>query len=373
MIRGLIFSLFLLIASALSSCGGGGGASGDSGYTPHVVVSAAGVVGGNVMPIVVDSGPAGGNNNSVNVPYVSVTICAPGTNTCQTVDHIILDTGSTGLRFIASALDQSILNALPQRKINGVNLNECLNFVNSSVWGSIRTADIQLAQESKISSLAIQVIGDPNYPTAPNSCTNLQNTVAAFGGNGILGVSITQEDCGAACTVTTLHGSSNLYYTCSSSSVNSCSNHSGVPLANQLQNPVTQLAGDNNGVGIKLPIVPSSGASVANGYLVLGINSQANNQLSGTNYPLDSNGNLSVTYTNRNNQTSTYTGFLDSGSNALLFTDSITQCGGGITGFYCPNPSADLIPKPMPTPPPSIESQFVSERLSTNPSAVSSI
>ena len=341
MTRGWPIGVLLCIATFISGCGGGG-ASGDSGNTPHVVVSAAGVVGGNVMPIVVDSGPAGGNSNSVNVPYVSVTICAPGTNVCQTVDHIIVDTGSTGLRFIASALDQSILNALPQRQINGVNLNECLNFVNSSIWGSIRTADIQLAQESKISSLAIQIIADPSYRTAPTSCTNLQKTVAAFGGNGILGVSVTQEDCGAACTVTTLHGSSNIYYTCSSSSINSCSNHSGVPLTSQLQNPVTQLAGDNNGIEIKLPSVPSSGASVVNGYLVLGINSQSNNQLSGTSYPLDSSGNLSVTYTNRNNQTNVYTGFLDSGSNALLFTDSITQCGGGITGFYCPNPSLSL-------------------------------
>ena len=34
---------------------------------------------------------------------------------------------------------------------------------------------------------------------------------------------------------------------------------------------------------------------------------------------------------------------------------------------------AERMPKPTPTPPPSIESQFVSDRLSTNPSAVSSI
>ena len=35
--------------------------------------------------------------------------------------------------------------------------------------------------------------------------------------------------------------------------------------------------------------------------------------------------------------------------------------------------SAERMPNPIPTPPPSIESQFVSDRLSTSPSAVSSI
>ena len=35
--------------------------------------------------------------------------------------------------------------------------------------------------------------------------------------------------------------------------------------------------------------------------------------------------------------------------------------------------SAERMPKPIPTPPPSILSQFVSDRLSTSPSAVSSM
>ena len=336
----LFYSSFITLAFLLSSCGGGG-SSADSNNLSRVVVSETSVVGANVMPIVVDSGPAGGNNNAVNVPFVTVTICAPGTTICQTVDHIILDTGSTGLRFISSVLNQSLLNALPQRKINGVNLNECLNFVNSSIWGSVRTADIRLAQESQINSLAVQIIGDPAYPNIPTSCTNTQDTVATFGGNGILGVSVTQEDCGIGCTFTQNLGiSSNIYYTCSTNT--NCINRQGIPLLSQIQNPVTQMTVDNNGVLIKLPNIPKSGASGVNGYLVLGIKSQSNNQLTGIRYPLDANGNFNFSYTNRSNQTSVYTGFLDSGSNAILFTDAITQCNGNSAGFYCPTPALNL-------------------------------
>src|ERR1700693_3503730 len=65
--------------------------------------------GQNVAPIVVNAGPA---NFYANGAFASVTVCVPGTSTCQTIDGVLVDTGSSGLRVLSSALTV----ALPQQK-----------------------------------------------------------------------------------------------------------------------------------------------------------------------------------------------------------------------------------------------------------------
>src|SRR5690242_9628851 len=55
----------------------------------------------NVLPITVNAGPT---NNALNQPFASVTICVPGTSNCQTIGGILIDTGSSGLRVLASAV-----------------------------------------------------------------------------------------------------------------------------------------------------------------------------------------------------------------------------------------------------------------------------
>src|SRR5271154_3674844 len=47
--------------------------------------------GTNSVPLIVD-----GYEMVPDVGYISVTICVPGTTTCQTIDHIDVDTGSVG-------------------------------------------------------------------------------------------------------------------------------------------------------------------------------------------------------------------------------------------------------------------------------------
>ena len=47
-------------------------------------------------------------NSYPNKPCVSVTVCSPGTSTCQTISDILLDTGSTGLRIFKSLLTASL-------------------------------------------------------------------------------------------------------------------------------------------------------------------------------------------------------------------------------------------------------------------------
>ena len=61
------------------------------------------VPGDNVMAVSV-AGVHCGGSPYVNEPCVEVTVCEPGTSTCATVDNVLLDTGSYGLRLFAQAL-----------------------------------------------------------------------------------------------------------------------------------------------------------------------------------------------------------------------------------------------------------------------------
>src|SRR5271157_3560515 len=94
---------FLILALALvTGCGGSGGSSSSSsggGGNPPTT-------GNNVLAITVN-GP-GLNNSYPNEPCVSVTICTPGTTTCQTINDILLDTGDQGLRIFKQALNVSL-------------------------------------------------------------------------------------------------------------------------------------------------------------------------------------------------------------------------------------------------------------------------
>ncbi|OIQ91399.1 hypothetical protein GALL_266730 [mine drainage metagenome] len=309
------WAVIVAAALALAACGSGGGGSGGS--------AAAGNTNSNLLPIVVDAGPA----NTVNVPFVSVTICAPGGSNCQTIDHVILDTGSTGLRIMSSVLNASLAQALSQQKSGSSPLAECVQFADGYVWGPVKTADVALGGEAPLKSLALQVIGDPNYNNVPSDCSNTgpaENSVQAFGGNGILGVAVFQQDCGAACAQAATPAT---YYACTGASCQAVA----VPLAQQVQNPVGLLPSDNNGVVIDLPTVAATGAATAAGSLYLGIGTEADNALGSAKvYALDSSGNFTTVFNGQR-----YAGsFVDSGSNALYFPDgSTTVCS---SGFYCP-------------------------------------
>lgn len=289
---------------------------------------------GNVAPVVVDSGPAG-VNGVINVPFVSVTLCAPGTSTCQTIDHVLVDTGSYGLRIIApGVLDASL--ALPAVIGPGGNpVGECAQFVSFVLWGSVRLADVKIAGETA-PSLPVQLAADANFASAPSGCGGALNSVAALGANGILGVGPLNRDCGAPCATLASNG---YYYECTSTN---CSG-TAMPLASQVSNPVAAFATDsngvahNNGIALVMPSVPAGGATTLTGALIFGIDTEANNNIgSATVYAADSSGNITTTYNNVPLNAS----FLDSGSNALFFSDStIPQCSAssGFSGFYCPN------------------------------------
>ncbi len=319
----------------LAGCGGGGSSS---TTTPNTITTS----GSNVASISVNLGPDGNYANGV---FTSVTVCVPGTSTCQTIGNVLVDTGSYGLRIVSSLLTIT----LPQQtNSSGAPVVECTQFLEAYTWGPVQTADVEIASE-KASSLPIQVLSDTDYP-APTSCSDVSggasaDTVANLGANGILGVGLFPQDCGSVCVAASPGVSTppDAYYACPSSGCQP----TWEALADQLQNPVTLFATDNNGVIVELPDV-SGVAATLSGSLVFGIGTESNNTLgSATVYTVEGGsdpepGNFNTTFNG-----ASYAGeaFIDSGSNGYFFPDSsITQCApsSGADGFYCPSGTVNL-------------------------------
>ena len=115
----------LCLCLTLAACGGGGGGGSSSSSGSSGSGGGGGGTGTptltNFATVIIDGGPADvvAQGGAYNEPFVSVTLCAPGSTTnCQTIDHVLLDTGSVGLRMEASALNASLLSAL--KGVDGV-------------------------------------------------------------------------------------------------------------------------------------------------------------------------------------------------------------------------------------------------------------
>lgn len=290
--------------------------------------------GNNVMAITAGGGPAG----IANGVFTNVTVCSPGSaSNCATVGGILVDTGSTGLRILSSALPAGF--TLPrQTTAAGDPVGECFQFLDGFTWGPVETADVHLSAESA-NSIPIQIIADPSFSSVPAACSSTgtpEQDVASLGANGILGVSNFVQDCGPACAATGA-GNPGLYYSCPAAGCNQIAQ----ALPQQVVHPVSAFATDNNGVIMELPAISSSGAVNTNGSLVFGIGTQPNNGLAGASVLMvDSIGNITTLFKSQSFPKS----FIDSGSNGLFFLDSTTT---GIpvckdNPFYCPSSTQNL-------------------------------
>jgi hypothetical protein len=155
------------------------------------------VSGPNVVPLIVNQGSPG--SNSVDEPFISVTVCVPGTSQCQTIDNILVDTSSTGLRIMSSVLTGVTLPT--QTTTSGGTLVECEEFGGEYQWGSVRLGDLQLGGEVA-PNLPVHVVGDPQFTSVPTECSSSgppQLTPAELGANGLFGISTFVYDCGTAC------------------------------------------------------------------------------------------------------------------------------------------------------------------------------
>lgn len=306
--------LTLLLSLALAACGGGG-SNGTTSPAPQSAPATPVALEANAVKITVEAGPG----NNVNLPYVTLTICAPGTTTCKIIDHILVDTGSTGLRLLASALTDVNLSA----QSSGANpaVWECAQFLNFVAWGPVKLTDITIG-EKRAASMPMQLV-----ETTGSGCNNaaLSATSASdLGANGILGVGLFTND-------------GQLYYNCAQPS-SVCKIN--VATSSQVQNPVSRFATDNNGVLLQLPAVASTGAARIEGQMIFGVDTQSNNQLGAARVvQTNSVGYFSTTYKG----TVLPNSYIDSGSNGLYFDDpSLSPCSSN-AGFYCPSSPQNLV------------------------------
>jgi Protein of unknown function (DUF3443)/Protein of unknown function (DUF2844) len=289
----------------------------------------------NVQSISVNGGPVHGVIYP-NGAFTSVMLCERGTSTCKTVNGILVDTGSYGLRVLRSALSGIDLKPIRSK---GNTLNECVSFLNGSfVWGTVALADVKIAGEAA-HGVPVQVVADPKFEI-PASCSNGgtdEDNQAALGANGILGIGPEPFDCGLPCASGVVPPVP-AYYFCSSSGACaptfvSCGAECNDRAPNhQVTNPIILFPTDNNGVILHFPTVSHEAAPRFNGSMIFGINTRSNNRVGkATVFTLNSSDNFTTTF---EGQTLT-SSFIDSGSNAYFFPSAIKTCSD-LTSFYCP-------------------------------------
>jgi hypothetical protein len=351
MVRKLTSIGLIQVLLILGGCG--------SGSSGSVVTSGGGSTGsgsggggapGNVVAMTVDAGPTPSQADA-DTPFITVTVCSHGSTTnCVQIPNVEVDTGSYGLRIISTTLTSSFIASLTQESAsNGNPLVECTQFVDGYSWGPIMTADVQVGGESA-SNIPIQVMGDSSFeseiPAGCSSTGSEEDTVAAFGANGIIGVGPFAQDCGSGCVLSNANYAADpWYYACPAggTSTSDCQ-ATGPALDQQVTNPVAYFtaSGDDNGVIIELPSVPDpNGAATATGSLIFGIGTQSNNGLgSATVLTADDSGDITTTYDGANLPDS----YFDTGSNAYYFdagnTSQLPDCpssggtgSGGSSGF----------------------------------------
>ncbi len=321
-------TLISISLALLGACVGGNGAPPAGGAVAPPTL--------NVLAVTVDAGPAAATGQ-INHPYVTVHLCAAGSKTaCADIDHVLLDTGSTGLRLVGSVLAAKALSLSFVTDAQGQTMAECAGFGGGQVWGPVALADVTLAGEVA-TKLPIQVMDDTGSgPALPASCgatRPLLSGVAAFGSNGVLGVGVLATDCGPACAGSAPPA---VYYGCPSGGA--CSVAS-VALAAQVQNPVTLFPADNNGVIVNLPnLQNANGDPTVSGELVFGLATQADNALPLTGLTVlgtDTDGKFTASF---NGDPTVYKALIDSGAAWIsLYDPSIAACQSGrFSGFYCP-------------------------------------
>lgn len=268
-----------------------------------------------------------------NRPFVQVTVCEPNSPNCQTIDDILLDTGSSGLRLLASALDPR-LSFPAVTDDSGRQVGHCTIFGGGqqASWGAVRKADLKLgAMEAR--DLSVEIVNEPAFTPVPGDCRNrAQRVTEDFGFNGVLGIGMVDSLCGSACE----NGipSHPLYYGCNDSA---CAG-TRLPINRQVRNPIVLFASDyNNGSALTFPRVESGSTEPVVGTITFGIGTQANNQLGNAKiFRSDNSGLIAATY--RGVRTAA---LLDTGSSYISFYDpDLPRCPPPLSHLYCPGSGA---------------------------------
>jgi hypothetical protein len=326
----IIIQMAILGAAALlTACVGGNGTTAATTTPPPPPVQ-------NTMTVTVDTGPAAATG-AINHAYVTVKVCVAGSQTCTNIDHVLLDTGSWGLRLVRSVLTAGGVTLGNETDAQGAVIQECVSFGGGQTWGPVALADITLAGEIA-AKLPVQVMDDTSSSAPPPATCGangtLINSVSGFDANGVLGVGVFAQDCGAACVsaATPLP----VYYGCTAAGVCTAEN---AALSAQVTNPVAMFAADNNGIIVNLPnLINANGDASVQGQLIFGIATQTDNTLPTSGLTVlgaDANGDFTAVY---NGAATSLPALIDSGSDDFAFDDpTIAVCAAAAwVGYYCP-------------------------------------
>lgn len=284
--------------------------------------------GTNVVPVTFGAGS--GLSQNVNIPYVSISLCNSAGGDCETINNILLDTGSFGLRVFKQALTSKLAS-----DFYGTNPTtaECVQFGDgSSEWGPVVSAMLTIGSGGMTTTpVPIQIVDSTfgRIASGSSACGDSPDTEpVAF--NGILGVGLFIHDCGdgtgegllcaEGSTLPNPNPGGGSYYQCSAGQ---CANHD-LAQASQVQNPIAFLpAPYSNGFVLELPDVGNGGdsSSSAMGYAIFGIGTFANNTPANgavSVYSTDASGSFQTTFSGQG-----LTSFLDTGSNGLFFPNVI--------------------------------------------------
>ena len=374
----------LALLLTLLACGGGnsttttvsGAGINSLGQSPDV--SLPFVQTDNNLLVQVSDGPRGFMAPNANILYATVTVCSPtDTSHCVSIDHVQVDTGSVGLRVLASLVKDL---GLPPLQIASSpdpvrNAWECFPFVIGGLWGANATAVVGLGRQFT-SPVAVQLIEDNTDANAalqaPDNCIaaadgNLLSSASSLGSNGILGIGSTNLDCGNVCLQGSYATDAQFvqYYSyapgstgkaqCASNMALCSSVVASVPVNLQVANPISNLQNSRyrDGVVLAMPAVGNPGAATATGELIFGVDSVVDaNGLSGNTVPsgvtkvqLGADTNNLPAYLSITTQLmhgaspQTFIGsYLDTGTNGIFFTDSssaaLPLCAA--SSWYCP-------------------------------------
>ncbi|MET0428624.1 MAG: DUF3443 family protein [Microvirga sp.] len=277
----------------------------------------------NAVPLTVRT-PHSGFNRMV----VTVTICEPGTARCATIDNVMVDTGSTGLRLEASAVPAS----LRWPAFTGAGdkpLAECLRFLHDDAWGPLVHADLRIGGMTAM-NLPIQIIADDGRPQ-PEACpaSGVKPT-----SNGTLGIGPYLFDCQGACVQSARNPGVFVADGDSWSPV-----QGPVPPQSRLPNPVSRFAEHGNGIVIDLPLPPAGGADDVVGSLTFGAGTAANNQLGMARIiRLDRSGRFTTVFGGVAYPDS----YIDSGTETYILNDGGLPRCTGMSWAYCPSPDRIL-------------------------------
>lgn len=374
MLKQLTALVSLSLCAILSACGGGGGGGASNGLSlgelranavgaPSVnntsgltvedisACNAANTGQAHVIPVCVDDGIRS-QYRFVNRPVITVRLCVPGKYSekdCVNVDHVLVDTGSTGLRIATPALvKQLALPAITDSASQPV--AECMRFVSGWTWGSLNKADVYVGglvarnvslQMMGHSSLNPQLGGNGGgaFPNVPTECsTSVKPGKIAEGATpdpditqvmqegiqGIIGLSVNSYN--------QYYGDQ--YFICPTGVCSNAFNFSLNSRPGHLSVYMNDYAG---GVALSFPNVSSNGARNLLGTLSFGVASLPSNV---SKIRLNQYGQFTTTI-NRQSYSQSY---IDSGSNGFFFeansSENLPLCTKN--GFYCPSTSRQL-------------------------------